>query len=43
MTYPEMNVTPFEGELQKLFLASGRSDTAPIIATRSAPVDKKVK
>jgi hypothetical protein len=38
-----MKLTPFEGELQKSFVACYWSDLTPAVATRSATVDMAVK
>jgi hypothetical protein len=38
-----MKLTPLEGELQKFFVACGRSDITPTMATRRANVDMTVK
>jgi hypothetical protein len=38
-----MKLTPLEGALQKRFVASGRRDVTPTMATRSVTVDIALK
>jgi hypothetical protein len=40
--HTEMKLAPLEGELQNIFVACGRSDVTPMMATRSAIVDMTV-
>jgi hypothetical protein len=41
--HTEIQLILLEGELKKLFVACGRSDVTPTMATRSATVNMAVK
>jgi hypothetical protein len=42
-SHTEMKLTSLEGELQKLFIARGRSNVTPTMVTRSVTIDIAVK